>query len=273
MSDISVKNVSFSYPNGFLAVDHVDLEIRAGENVAIIGQNGAGKSTTVKMMNGLLRPTEGDILVGKRNTKDFTTAQISRIVGYVFQNPDDQIFHSTVEGEVRFGPHGLKLPAQEEDERVRYALELTGLTAKKEVNPYELPLSTRKFVTIAAILAMDTEVLIFDEPTAGQDQDGNMRLGIILKELQKKGKTLITISHDMEFVAANFERVIAMANKKVVRSGPPKEIFWDFETLEQSMLKQPYISRICKRLGLKDNIISIEDAVEAIRRREAVKGV
>ena len=105
MHDVILKNVSFSYPGGFLAVDDINMEIKAGENVAIVGQNGAGKTTTVKMMNGLLRPTKGDVLIGNMNTKDYTTAQVSRVVGYVFQNPDDQIFHSTVESEVRFGIH------------------------------------------------------------------------------------------------------------------------------------------------------------------------
>ena len=242
MTDLVLKDVSFSYPGGFLAVDHINMEIKAGENVAIVGQNGAGKTTTVKMMNGLLRPTEGQVLIGDMNTKDYTTAQISKVVGYVFQNPDDQIFHSTVESEVRLD---------------RY----------KDENPYNLPLSTRKFVTIAAVIAMETDILIFDEPTAGQDIEGNKRLSDILKTLHEKGKTVITISHDMEFVADNFKKVIVMAKKKIVRSGTPKEIFWDYESLEKAMLKQPYVSRVCKALGIEGSVINIEDAIEKIMSR------
>lgn len=124
MSDLILKDVSFSYPGGFLAVDHINMEIKSGENVAIVGQNGAGKTTTVKMMNGLLKPTEGDVLIGDMNTKDYTTAQVSRVVGYVFQNPDDQIFHATVESEVRYGPKTMKLDPAEEDRECRRHLKL-----------------------------------------------------------------------------------------------------------------------------------------------------
>ena len=267
MTDLVLKDVSFSYPGGFLAVDHINMEIKAGENVAIVGQNGAGKTTTVKMMNGLLRPTEGQVLIGDINTKDYTTAQISKVVGYVFQNPDDQIFHSTVESEVRFGPKMMKLPLEEENRRVEEALKMTGMDRYKDENPYNLPLSTRKFVTIAAVIAMETDILIFDEPTAGQDIEGNKRLSDILKTLHEKGKTVITISHDMEFVADNFKKVIVMAKKKIVRSGTPKEIFWDYESLEKAMLKQPYVSRVCKALGIEGSVINIEDAIEKIMSR------
>ena len=264
MRDLVIKDVSFSYPGNFLAVDGINMEIKAGENVAIVGQNGAGKSTTVKMMNGLLKPTKGDVIVGDMNTKDYTTAQVSKYVGYVFQNPDDQIFHATVEEEVRFGPKYMKLDPAEEDRRVEFAMKLTGMDEFKDENPMNLPLSTRKFVTIAAVIAMDTDILIFDEPTAGQDIEGNKRLSEILKVLHEMGKTVITISHDMEFVVENFKRVIVMATKKVVREGTPEEIFWDLETLKYAMLQQPYVSRVCGALGVKKQVIHMDEAVEEI---------
>lgn len=264
MKDLVLKNVSFSYPGGFLAVDSIDMEIAGGENVAIVGQNGAGKTTTVKMMNGLFRPTDGDVLIGDMNTKDYTTAQISRVVGYVFQNPDDQIFHSTVESEVRFGPKMMKLDPREENIRVEEALKITGMDQYREENPFNLPLSIRKFVTIAAVMAMGTDILIFDEPTAGQDMAGNLRLSDILSFLHEQGKTVITISHDMEFVASNFKRIIVMASKKIVKSGTPAEIFGDMESLEKAMLKQPYISRVCRALGIEGTVIDMDDAVDKI---------
>ncbi|PHV69534.1 ABC transporter ATP-binding protein [Sporanaerobium hydrogeniformans] len=267
MAHVSLKDVTFAYPNGFVAIDHINIEIEKGENVAIVGQNGAGKTTTVKMCNGLLRPTKGDVKIGDMNTKDYTTAQVSRKVGYVFQNPDDQIFHSSVYDEVVFGPKMMKLANEKVEKQVDYALKITGMDVFKNENPYNLPLSTRKFITIAAIIAMDTEVMIFDEPTAGQDLEGNRRLSAILKELHHQGKTVITISHDMEFVVSNFERVIVMANKKVVTSGPPKKIFWDFPALEEAMLKQPYISQLCNSLNLGEGIIHLEEAVKAIKDR------
>lgn len=264
MPDIRLENVSFAYPNGHLAVENVSLTIKQGENVAIVGQNGAGKTTTVKLMNNLNRPTEGDVFVGDMNTKDYTTARISREVGYVFQNPDDQIFHSTIEEEVRFAPHYMKLPKEEEDRIVKEALKMCGMWKYRGENPLDLPLSMRKFITIAAVVAMDTSVLIFDEPTAGQDIEGNERLASILRQLHEQGKTVITISHDMEFVANNFDRVVVMANRHIVREGTPREIFWDLDTLDEAMLKQPYVSRICRNLGLGDRVITVDEAVKAI---------
>ncbi len=266
-NDLILKDVSFAYPNGYVAVEHVSMNIKAGENVAIVGQNGAGKTTTVKLMNGLFRPTEGEVIVGDKNTKDYTTAQISRIVGYVFQNPDDQIFHSTVESEVAYGPKTMKLDPAEVNDRVEKALKITGMDEFRDENPFNLPLSTRKFVTIAAVIAMNTDILIFDEPTAGQDIEGNKRLSHILKVLHEYGKTVITISHDMEFVVDNFERVIVMAKKQVRKFGTPQEIFWDYKTLNQAMLKQPYVSRVCRTLGIEDGVISMDDAVKKIMSR------
>ncbi len=264
MAYINIKDVSFEYPGGYLAVDNINFEIERGENIAIIGQNGAGKTTTVKLFNKLLTPTKGDVIIGDMNTKDYTTAQVSRKVGYVFQNPDDQIFHSSVYGEVSFGPRKAGLSEKEIEEKVAYALSITNLTKERDENPYNLPLSVRKFVTIAAIIAMDTDVMIFDEPTAGQDLYGNLCLAEILKILKEKNKTIITISHDMEFVANNFDRVIVMANRKVVTSGKAEDIFWDFDALEKAMVKQPYVSALCKKLGIKGNVINMDDCVKSI---------
>lgn len=264
MAYIEVKDVSFNYPNGYLAVDNISISIEKGENVAIVGQNGAGKSTTVKMLNALAYPTKGTVMIGDMNTKDHTTAQVSRVVGYVFQNPDDQIFHSTVIQEVEFGPKKMKLPPEQMKKQVEYALQITGMDKFADENPYNLPLSTRKFVTIAAIIASDCPVMVFDEPTAGQDLLGNRMLSGILKELHDKGKTVITISHDMEFVVNNFDKVIVMANKKVVKAGSPADIFWDFDVLEQAMLKQPYVSRLCHDLGIEGKVVTLEEAVEKI---------
>ncbi len=267
MEFIKLENVSYEYPGGFLAIDNVSFSISKGESVAIVGQNGAGKTTAAKLCNGLLRPTKGTISVDGRDSGGRTTADIARTVGYVFQNPDDQIFHSTVEGEVAFGPKTLGFPAEKTNELVDYALAITGLTAARGENPYNLPLSIRKFVTIAAIISMDTEVMIFDEPTAGQDLVGNRLLGNILGELGRRGKTLITISHDMEFVSNNFKRVIVMANKKKVTEGTPDEIFWNFPALEEARLMQPYVSRLCRTLGLETNLTTLDAAVDLIAQQ------
>lgn len=274
MAYIELKDVSFAYPGGYLAVDGVSMSIEKGENVAIVGQNGAGKTTTVKLFNALHYPTGGDVIINGKSTKGQTTAQVSRTVGYVFQNPDDQIFHSTVLAEVEFGPRMMKLPEEKIKELVDFALKITGMKRFREENPYNLPLSVRKFVTIAAIIAMDCDVMIFDEPTAGQDYDGNRRLSRILRDLTAKGKTLITISHDMVFVADNFSRVIVMSNKKVILDSTPKQVFWNLPILEEAMLKQPYVSRICHSLGLSSSVTQMDEAVALITEayQQSIKG-
>ena len=266
MSYIELENVDFVYPNGFQALEQVHIQIEKGENIAIIGQNGAGKTTTVKLMNGLLKPTGGDVKIDGLNTKDYTTAQIARKVGYVFQNPDEQIFHNTVIEEIEFGPKIMKYEEAKKKELVEKALYLTGLEAYKDVNPYNLPLSIRKLVSIASVIATDTDALIYDEPTAGQDLYGIRVLENILSKLEKEGKTQITITHDMEFAAKNFKKVIVMAHKNVLCTDEPREVFWKRELLKESMLKQPYISAVAAGLGLSGKILFAEELVKAVTR-------
>lgn len=269
MGDILLDHVSFTYKNGYEAVSDISLSVKQGERVAILGQNGAGKTTTVKMMNNLQRPTKGTVMIGKKNTKDYTTAQISKEVGYVFQNPDDQLFHATVQEEIEFGPKvALKLPDHEIEERCRKALEMTGLTKQRDENPFELPLSIRKFVAIAAIIASDPDVYIFDEPTAGQDRQGLIMLNKIISELQEQGKTVITITHDIEFAINNFQRIIVMAKKKIISEGTPEEVFHDGAVLERAMLKVPYAVRLARELSLGDTITTNEQLIDAIARSE-----
>ncbi len=264
MAYIDLKDVSFAYPNGYVAVDNISLSIEKGENIAIVGQNGAGKSTTVKLLNALHYPSKGTVTIGDMLTDDHTTAEVSRVVGYVFQNPDDQIFHSTARAEVEYALVKMGIGMEEVNKRVDEALELTGIFRFAETNPYNLPLSTRKFVTIAALVAMDCEVMIFDEPTAGQDLVGNQKLAEIFVKLSERGKTLITISHDMEFVVNNFKKIVVMANKKIIKTGTPQEIFWDFDVLKEAMLKQPYVSNLCRELGIEGNVVYMEEACDMI---------
>lgn len=271
MSYIEVDNVSYTYPNGFLAVENLSLSIDKGENIAIIGQNGAGKTTTVKMMNRLLKPTSGNIIIDGMNTKDYTAAQISKKVGYVFQNPDDQIFHSDIYSEIKFGPKKLGYPEEKVKENVHAAAKLTDVEKYLEEHPYNLPYSLRKFVTIACILAMDTDVIIFDEPTAGQDFAGVKKISYIINELIKQNKTIITITHDMEFVVENFERVIVMAGKKKVADKNKREVFWDFEVIEKAKIKQPHISRLAKKLHVSNTILNSEEMIEHLEEERTAQ--
>lgn len=268
MSYLTLNDVTYRYPNGYKAVDGVSMSFEKGESVAIIGQNGAGKTTTVKLMNGLLKPEEGDVFIDGWNTKDYTTAQISKKVGYVFQNPDDQIFHNDVYSEIAFGPKNQKLPPEAVKENVMKAAERTGLTPVLEENPYNLPYSMRKFVTIASVLAMDTDVIILDEPTAGQDPTALDRLASIIQSLIEEKKLVITITHDMEFVVNHFERVIVMADRRKIADKSKREVFWDFGILEQSMLKQPHISRLSHSLQLQVPILTIDDMIQCLQQKK-----
>lgn len=264
MKEIEFKDVSFSYPDGFVANEHLNLKIRHGERVAIVGQNGAGKTTAVKLMNGLNKPSEGDVFVNGINTKTKTAAQISRYVGYVFQNPDDQIFNQDVVSEITYMPRYMKLPDEEIKKRLEYAIKMTHLDEYRKSNPLDIPYSIRKFVSIAAILAVEPEHIILDEPTAGQDVKGIRILTELLDELRDRGITVITITHDMEFVANNFERVIVMANKKIIEDGNVRDIFWDDQVLKESHIKRPQIGELAYNLKLKENILFRDELLQLL---------
>ena len=262
---IEFKNVSFRYPNGFLANKNLNLRIEEGERVAIVGQNGAGKTTAVKLMNGLHKPTEGDVFIDGINTKERTTAEIAKYVGYVFQNPDEQIFNPDVRSEVSYMPKHLKMEDEEVIRRIRWAMELTGVRQYQKINPLDLPYPIRKFVTIAAVIAMEPRYVILDEPTAGQDLKGIKILEKLLDDLQQRGISVITITHDMEFVANNFERVIAMANKEIIADNNAKEIFWNQDILDESKIKKPQIAEVAERLGIAGNILYMDELIGQIR--------
>lgn len=259
MALLELQDATFTYPNGVLAVDGVTFSIEHGESVAIIGQNGAGKTTTVKMINGLFRPTTGTVSVGGILTTERTAAATARDVGYVFQNPDDQVFNNTVFSEIEYALKRFKVGVDEAREKVVAAAELCGIQDDLETNPYDLPLSIRKFITIASVLAVDTQVVILDEPTAGQDLVGLNRIAHIIDHLQKAGKTIITITHDMEFVAEHFHRIIVMANRKVVADGEASRVFENADVMNTARLRQPVLARCYSELGFHGSDIRIQD--------------
>lgn len=267
MEGIRVENVTYAYDTGHIAVDDVSLEVKKGENLAIIGQNGAGKTTLVKMFNGLLRPQKGKIYVDNQDVSTMTVAQISRKVGYVFQNPGDQIFNPTVYDEIAYTPRYFKMEQKDVDEKVRDAAELCNIVDYLQLNPYDLPFSLRKFVTIASVIAMGTEHIILDEPTAGQDLFGLAQQKKIIDELLTRGKTVITITHDMEFVADNFKRVIVMADKKIIANKTNREVFWDLEILQKSSIKQLYVSMLAKELGMNNQVITIDEFIDEVNQK------
>jgi energy-coupling factor transport system ATP-binding protein len=249
---ILVENVAFDYPRGVRALAGIDLRIDGGERVVIVGQNGSGKSTLVRQFNGLLRPTSGQVSINGRPVGRRHVAELAREVGLVFQNPDRQIFAGTVRAEVAFGPRNLGLDETERDAAVERALATVGLLGDEATNPYDLGFSRRKLLALASILAMETPIVILDEPTTGQDARGMSRVQSIVAELSGAGRTVIAVSHDMRFVAESFERVVVMREGRIVLDGTPTEAFAEaaWPTLASTYLEPPLAARVGVRLGL-----------------------
>jgi energy-coupling factor transport system ATP-binding protein len=267
---IELRGVSFAYPDGTRALEHVDLSIATGECVAIAGQNGSGKSTLVRHLNGLLRPGSGAVLIDGRPVGRRHVAELARTVGLVFQDPDRQIFAGRVRAEVAFGPRNLGIRDPELGAAVTEALAATGLHEDADANPYDLGFSRRKLLSLASILAMRTPIVVLDEPTTGQDARGVARVQAIVRDLEAAGRTVIAISHDMRFVAESFRRVVVMRAGSIVLDGSPGEVFGadNVETLASTWLEPPLPAVVGARLGLGST--PTESAlVEALRARQA----
>ncbi len=250
---LRLERVTHVYPpGGVVALREVDLRVAAGEQLALIGQNGSGKSTLVQHLNGLLRPTSGRVLVGDGDAAGSTVAQLARWVGLVFQDPNRQIFAGSVRSEVEFGPRNLGLRGRDLRRAVEDALETVGLADEGRTNPYDLGESRRKLLALASVLAMQTPVLVLDEPTTGQDLRGVEVVRRVIQAASAEGRTVIAISHDMEFVAEAFSRVVALRAGQVILDGPPSEVFGEasWEALRTTYVEPPSAALAGARLGL-----------------------
>ena len=263
---IEISNLQFTYPNGVQALNGISFAVDSGEQVAIVGQNGAGKTTLVKHLNGLLKPTSGQVLIGDWDTAKYSVSKLASRVGYVFQNPDEQLFSKTVGTEVAFGPKNLGQSADRVQALVKDALELTELSDKTETNPYDLSVTWRKMVAVASIISMDTDVVIFDEPTTGQDAVNIARIANVIAELRKRGKTVITITHDIDFCAENFERVIAMSQGKILLDGKANEVLGQEEVLATTYVDPPQLTRLGKRLNFNKTVRNESEFLNALEK-------
>jgi energy-coupling factor transport system ATP-binding protein len=253
MPDLAIEGLVHVYSEGEVrAVDTVDLHIAAGERVAIVGQNGSGKTTLVRHLNGLLRPTSGRVLIDGVDAASLTVAQLAARVGLVFQDPDRQIFSGSVRGEVEFGARNVGLGTEARREAVGRALRATGLEGQEATNPYDLGGARRKLLALASVLAMETPVLVLDEPTTGQDAAGVERVREIVASAAASGRTVIAISHDMRFVAEAFERVVVMRDGRVILDGAPSVVFaaGSWAELGSTYLEPPRAAVVGDRLGL-----------------------
>ena len=277
-SIIEIKNVSYEYSNqdeegvSYTAVKNLSLNIERGSFTVILGHNGSGKSTLAKMLNGLYKPTFGDIFVDGINTRDEETEiEVKRRVGMVFQNPDNQLIASIVEEDVAFGPENLGLEPPVIRERVKNALKAVGMEEYANSTPHRLSGGQKQRIAIAGIIAMEPECLVLDEPTAMLDPKGRREIISTLHKLNKeKGITVILITHYME-EAENADRVLVMNDGEIIKDATPKEVFMDVELLKSVGLDVPQTTELLYNLqksgfGVNTNVISIIDTAKEIAK-------
>ncbi len=246
---LQTEGLFFCYPTrSDMALTNINLSIRKGEFVAIIGQNGSGKTTLIKHFNGLLKPTKGRVIVDGRDTAELPTSELARSVGYVFQNPDHQIFADTVREEVDFGPKNLGF-AEEHIEKARKLvlseMELEGL---EEEMPFQLSRGQRQRLAVASVLAMEPAILIIDEPTTGQDWKESIALMRLVQGLNNAGHTCIVTTHNMNLVSLFAKRVIVMWRSEVYLDGTTQEVFLQVDKILKAGIKPPEVYTLTRKL-------------------------
>ena len=279
MGDIMIKTENLIYEYRSLidedmqkAINNINIEVKTGEFLVILGHNGSGKSTLAKLMNGLLMPTSGNVHVMGMNTQDEEQIwNIRERAGMVFQNPDNQIVATIVEEDVAFGPENLGIPPDEIRRRVDESLKIVEMTEYKKHAPHLLSGGQKQRVAIAGILAMNPDCIIFDEPTAMLDPNGRIEVMNTIKRLnQVEKKTIVLITHYMD-EAVEADRILIMEQGEIVMEGTPKEIFKQVDRIKELGLDVPQVTELVYELrkdgfDLKDDILSVEELVELDRK-------
>ena len=263
---VEVRDLHHRYPDGHEALAGVNLALHAGEFVALIGRNGSGKTTLAKHLNGLLTPTAGHALVGGRSVRELSLAQLAQTVGYVFQDPDHQLFAATVVDEVAFGPRNLGLPAAEVSARVAEALAAVDLH-ERDVDPFVLDKGARQRLAVAAVLALRPDVLVLDEPTTGLDFPEQQQIMELLRRLHGTGRTIVIITHTPWVIAEYAERVVLLADGRLRYDGPLRPFFADDALVAAAAFRPPDVTRLGRLLGCTP--LSVEELVSWIPARAA----
>lgn len=269
---VVVEGIYFRYPSGTPALRGASLRLEPGKVTALVGANGAGKSTLARTLNGLLRPDQGTLHVGDWRVADHPTHEMAQRVGYLFQNPDDQLFKATIREEVAFGPEQMGWDEAATQSAVEEALSLTGLSTLPDAHPYDLHPTRRRWVALASVLALRPPVLVLDEPTAGFDLEGQQRMAALLATLRAAGYTLLLISHDMQFVATHADTLCVMAAGQLLAQGSPETIFADEALLARSALAPPPTARLARTLGLPPHVVTPATFVAALREAGGISG-
>jgi energy-coupling factor transport system ATP-binding protein len=264
---IELRNVTFKQPNGVVALDDVSLDVEKGEVLAIVGGNGAGKTTLLKQLNGLLKPSSGSVKIFGRETKEQSVAELSRKIGLVFQNSDHQLFSETAESEVLFGLRNFGFLEEDAVRRAAEVFSYFGLDSLRQRAPLTLSGGEKKRLCIAAVMAWNPEVLVLDEPTVGQDYPSKSRIFDTIKQLVAAEKTVIVVSHDLEFLWPLDARTVVMRGGKVVADGDSQTIYSDSPLLEGAGLKQPQLVTISKLFGRSPSFRNVSDAANWLSGR------
>ena len=275
---LQVKNLNHIYSIGtpfeHQALKDVSFQVERGEFIGVIGHTGSGKSTLMQQLNGLLKPTSGQVLLdGKDIWSDKKLTRQARFrVGLVFQYPEYQLFEETVYKDIAFGPKNMGLSKEEIDRRVREAADFVGITEEQlNVSPFDLSGGQKRRVAIAGVIAMEPEVLILDEPTAGLDPEGRAEiLGNIDRYRKEMNATIMMVSHSMEDVARMTDRLLVLCGSRIAMDGAPSEVFTRAEELVEMGLNIPQVTQVfldLKKMGVDvQNVYTIDQAVEALKR-------
>lgn len=264
---IQFEEVNFSYPDSTVVLRNVSLTIKKGEFVTLMGPNGAGKTTLAKHMNGLLTPTSGQVLVRGTDTRTVRVPELARTVGYVFQNPDHQLFERSIEKELAFGPRNLGWSKAQVASAVESGLSHTGETSRRDDDPFFLGLAERKLVSIASVLTMGPEVLVLDEPATGADHEAALRIMNYLTDLHRQGLTVVIVTHDVLLAANYSQRIIVMRSGSVALDGTPNEIFHNPDLLRNCSIVPPAVAQLSVRLGMTEFTCRVDEIVESFAGR------
>jgi cobalt/nickel transport system ATP-binding protein len=270
MSLIEISDVSFAYPGGQRALDRLSLSIAAGERVAVMGPNGAGKSTLFQMLNGLLRPNAGHVVVDGLPVVNDNLRIVRRKVGMVFQDSDDQLFNSTVYREVAYGLANMKVPEEERDAVVKWALDVVDMRGAIDKTPFNLSGGEKKRIALASVLSMKPQILVLDEPTNSLDPNTAAKLVELLAKLNHDlGITLVFATHDVDVVPLLADRVVLMEHGSIQFTGTPAEAFREKELLRRLNLRLPLIAQLAEGL-IHDGLLPVGDLPLSVAQARAL---
>jgi len=251
---IMINNVGYSYPNGTLALKDISLNVAKGELVGIMGSNGAGKTTMIRTLNGLIRPSKGRVFIKGESIKTKTVASLSKDVGLIFQNPLHQLFSNTIEDEIRFSLKNLDVSKEELQERIDKIIKLFNLEKYRERSPLNLSGGEAKKLAVASVVCRYPDILVFDEPTLGQDAKEIEFFINFIKSEMKDDKTIIIITHNIEFALEHIPRTILMADGSIIADGPTEEILNNESLVKKAHLILPQIRKLIielQKLGIQ----------------------